>query len=666
MEWCSIAKSKILLIIWLLTLSFYTASCTSIHDFHTIWPWLYKSDGLYNVDIGVEVKKDSTGHNLFKGLVVLAIGDVDDNKHNDIITISDDQSTLTIFFYSEHAMDFKRYNSIDLNDCKAGAANVIPAPPYKIALVWTENHDYDYIKLLQDVSDSHSVLSTNLMSLKLEKGSQPMFIDLNSDSYTDIVFNTNSNSTDGIIKVSLYNYNSKLFETDTTNFFDDYVYENNIVGWKDITNELTLKLSSPHFSTLTDVNADWIADLYMTLKEGDSDTFGFMMIATRVRSGNKQSIKYWLVDEENLSNSSFTSPLFADFDNDGTVDKAFYNTSSNSIQIFYNERGSRGAGDSSLCRSIPTITGSSPSGLFKGYSIFSLKRDTIKINNADGLYTHPDLLFIPGQLRTGDIDVDGDADIIITIKTNDGTSKTLILVNKECPDESNWYRRTFDSDNDYSRISNYKNTKYGFLMDFDNDGVSDFVVITEDEEGNSSVLAFYNNYSRDSYYISASTYTHSTSSYGDKVHGINYRGIYTSLSDHKHAFMSQQLTRTSYAALQDTMGSYAIGRSNNYIEDFTLSYHHQKVDSDGEKSSLEIEKKVWTPIIPNSYLLIDIHDLDSGDWKIKLLINPTDSFLLVGIIVSLILTIMGGFIIYMHMQEKKEDKQHRNPNLDFF
>lgn len=207
---------------------------------------------------------------------------------------------------------------------------------------------------------------------------------------------------------------------------------------------------------------------------------------------------------------------------------------------------------------------------------------------------------------------------------------------------------------------------YGFVMDFDDNGRLDFVIIKRSADGISALQAFYNNYSRDSYYVTASTYTNSDSSYGFKGFGVSARGVYTTLSDNKQVFVSEQLTRSSYGALQNSLASYAIGRSNNYIEDFTVAYHNQKINDKDEKYSLEVEKKSWSPIIPNSHLLIDIHEMSSSSWGIKLLINPTDSFILVGVILTLILILIGGLIIYIHLKEKKEDEQSRNPQLDFF
>mmetsp|Transcript_19232 Transcript_19232/g.22256 ORF Transcript_19232/g.22256 Transcript_19232/m.22256 type:complete len:209 (-) Transcript_19232:21-647(-) len=207
---------------------------------------------------------------------------------------------------------------------------------------------------------------------------------------------------------------------------------------------------------------------------------------------------------------------------------------------------------------------------------------------------------------------------------------------------------------------------YGFFIDFDNNGRADFVVVIEEPTGKSSLVSYYNNFARDSYYISAAIYTSYSNAFGSQVYGASARGIYTTLSDKKYAFVANQITRTSFCNLQPPVAEYVIGRSNNYIEDFTVTYHNQEYNEFGEKIRLNVEQAAWSPIIPNSNLLIEINEPSSIDWTIQLLINPTDSFLLVGIILSLILILIGGIIIYIHLKEKKEDEESRNPQLDFF
>mmetsp|Transcript_19232 Transcript_19232/g.22258 ORF Transcript_19232/g.22258 Transcript_19232/m.22258 type:complete len:111 (-) Transcript_19232:1014-1346(-) len=109
-----------------------------------------------------------------------------------------------------------------------------------------------------------------------------------------------------------------------------------------------LNLSIPNFSSLVDMNSDCIADIYLNVKDETGAILGLNLIAARIRQGDTESLKYCLVGTDNISQSEFTSPVFADFNNDAAIDKGFYKHTTNSIYLFYNERGANSASDSNL------------------------------------------------------------------------------------------------------------------------------------------------------------------------------------------------------------------------------------------------------------------------------------------------------------------------------
>ena len=520
--------------------------------------------------------------------------------------------------------------------------------------------------------------SYDLSDFKIKKGFQPLFIDINSDTYVDLVYNQNTNSGDSDLRVSVYNVDTKDFETGTLGLLDTYSYENSAIGCQSIPNKQELILANPSFTSLVDVNSDCISDLYLHVFDDSGKNMGLMFLATRVKTNGEESLRYCLIDTDDLTGA--TSPTFADFDNDAAIDKALYNTQSNTIEVYYNQYKANSASSSNLCKSMPRIEDGESKTDFSKYLLFEGTPDVTALQEVQGLYSNPTVSsFIPGQLRVTDLDSNGYPDIIVTLQKTDSSIVTSILINTECNTEeaittntklstsaTDCKDRMFTSNNDYSSISENENVLYGFLLDFDDNGRMDIILVATGTQGTTNLISFYNNYARDSYYITATTYTTSNSQTGSKVYGVSYRGVYTTLKDSNRVFVSSQLSRTGYGALESPVSTYAIGRSNNYIEDFTAAYPVQKYTKAGGKDSLSQEISEWTPIIPNSHLLIDLSSKSSGKWGIKLLINPTDSFVLVGIILTLILIIIGGVIIYMHIQEKKEDEESRNPQLDFF
>lgn len=651
----------------------------TIKDFHSIWPWEYKGDGLYDLDIGINEGTDAANTTLSDGLIVIAVGDIDDNKHNDIISMSDDQMNVTINYFSTDSDKFGNQKFLPIGNCRASAAYVITNLDYRIALLCTENIEYEYVVLFKNDKEFTNIV---LSDFKLQKGSQPFFMDINSDTYVDLVFNDNSFTENYPIRVALYNTETRDFESTTLGLFDTYLYENITQGCLPVANKATLRLSRPSFSTLVDMNSDCVSDLYMTVDTGVGDLTGLSLIATRIETETQGFMRYCHVESDDLAGQTYTSPVFADFNNDAAMDKILYKTSTNAIHIFYNSLGANGSGSSNLCRSMPTLTNTEENSYFQNFTVYGGEPDITAIENVSGLYANPIVAsFIPGQLRVADLDSNGYPDIVTTFKDADGDPVTAVLINSECGSDVSYdikrnlasqtanqqcFDRTFDTSNDYSRVSEYGETMYIFLLDYDDNGRMDIGIVAIGDSNTTVLLAFYNNYAKDSYYVTAITYTQSGDSYGSKVYGVNYRGVYTTLHDSNKVFAINQLSRTAFGSLESPVAYYAIGRSNNYIEDFTLTYPIQKYTNEGSQDKLSVESRVWTPIIPNSHLMIDIHEKSDSNWSIQLLINPTDSFLLVGIILTFILMIIAGILVYIHIKEKKEDEESRNPQLDFF
>lgn len=90
-----------------------------------------------------------------------------------------------------------------------------------------------------------------------------------------------------------------------------------------------------------------------------------------------------------------------------------------------------------------------------------------------------------------------------------------------------------------------------------------------------------------------------------------------------------------------------VGRSNNYVETFTAAFSLA-----GTRSI-----RTWTPIIPNSQLIIFAENSDVNAWTLELFINPTKSLALIVVACLICLFIIGVVIIVLHIGEKSEDKK---------
>jgi integrin alpha FG-GAP repeat containing protein 1 len=193
-------------------------------------------------------------------------------------------------------------------------------------------------------------------------------------------------------------------------------------------------------------------------------------------------------------------------------------------------------------------------------------------------------------------------------------------------------------------------------VDIDEDGRIDLMVNKPDSTTYlTNLISIYNNYVKDTFFLKA-LMVNTLNQYGNAISGASYRIICTDLNDNKFVVISSQQTQSSYNALQMPYSYIGVGRSNNYIESFTAAY-----SIDGQRSI-----KVWTPIIPNSQLIIFAPEADTNNWSLELFINPTSSLALIVIACLICLVIIGIVIIILHIGERKEDQKNKQKAFDYF
>ena len=168
--------------------------------------------------------------------------------------------------------------------------------------------------------------------------------------------------------------------------------------------------------------------------------------------------------------------------------------------------------------------------------------------------------------------------------------------------------------------------------------------------GLSEIQVVYNNYVQDAFFIKALMLGG-----GEAVTGASYRLVVTDLYDNKFVVHSSQQTQSAYLALEMPYSYLGVGRSNNYVETFTAAL------SIGVARSV----RVWTPIIPNSQLIIFAPEGDQNAWTLELFINPTSSLVQIIIACLICLIIIGLVIIILHMGEKQEDKKNKQKAFDY-
>lgn len=138
--------------------------------------------------------------------------------------------------------------------------------------------------------------------------------------------------------------------------------------------------------------------------------------------------------------------------------------------------------------------------------------------------------------------------------------------------------------------------------------------------------------------------------FGANIAGATFRYIVTTLEDDKYVRVATQAPQTSYNSLELPYSHNGIGRSNNYLESFNVAYSH----SGGQN-----QVRVFTPIIPNSQLIITANDVFAKSWNLDLFVSPMEYLIVIVFAASAVLVVSGAVIILMHWQEKKEDNKNR-------
>jgi integrin alpha FG-GAP repeat containing protein 1 len=86
-----------------------------------------------------------------------------------------------------------------------------------------------------------------------------------------------------------------------------------------------------------------------------------------------------------------------------------------------------------------------------------------------------------------------------------------------------------------------------------------------------------------------------------------------------------------------------IGRSNNFIESFTVS---QAIN--GTRTM-----RMWTPIIPKSVLFVVLNNNNEAEtWSLDVLIKPNEKMIIIILVDAVFLLVLGLIIIILHLVEK--------------
>ena len=140
-------------------------------------------------------------------------------------------------------------------------------------------------------------------------------------------------------------------------------------------------------------------------------------------------------------------------------------------------------------------------------------------------------------------------------------------------------------------LAYYQNVRYATFFDLLEDNNIDILLVTDDGSGR-KIKAIYNNIDRGNFFLKARMVSDEATY--SAINEAAMRMVTTRLSDKKMVVQSGNSGQSAYHALQAPFNHVGIGKSNNFIEQFTIGVY-----ADGKRVL-----RTWTPIIPKSILFV--------------------------------------------------------------
>ncbi|KAJ2181703.1 hypothetical protein GGF45_001373 [Coemansia sp. RSA 551] len=407
--------------------------------------------------------------------------------------------------------------------------------------------------------------------------------------------------------------------------------------------------ASPHSSAFVDLNGDCLADLFI------------------VCQGNEE-YQIWLNSDTGFVYSqtgklpSSAGPVsFADMNADGSLDMVIPILNEPQIQIVYNQQRPLcvGARKQEGCRKFKHICEGDPDFSFSlpdahVIDISDMWHDEVLLDKIDDFEGQA----APPAVRIGDFNLDGYPDMAIVTKK--GKESRIRLLKSEpcdaCKAGKNKLldRRSYSSVVDgVAALEQFSRVQDVAFFDVDGTGNLDLLIYYIDKAGKKRASCVYNNFFTDAFFIKAMACpSDKVRSYSAHLPGPSFKYLLVSDTGKKHVAQSAQAPQTAYRALFTPYTVIGIGRTNNYIEDFSV----------GSTSPLGHHVKSFEGLIPNSQVVVFPVNTTS-DWRLELYMNRSES---TPYILATLLSTMGVLAITVFVLstlERKADMREKQRAL---
>ncbi|KAK3842740.1 MAG: hypothetical protein J3R72DRAFT_474554 [Linnemannia gamsii] len=586
----------------------------------------YPTSGLYNVDDNVHLGE-------VKGTVA-AFGDFNGDKFTDIITLSDDQTSFSIYLWDHAEWVFSLLPT--------ATVTIAQTPPFIITNIVPGdfNHDGKLDVLVMGQADPVGNPNGELMMRvylgNIDSGwnekfipvpsstaQQPITFDYNGDMRTDLLGYAAEGYQAGVSPLSVWrniyspaNPAGPIFEVVPMNF----------------TGEAgpACTLSEPHSSAFVDLNGDCLADIFLTCFDAAKNQHSYVVYVNNKDAGFSFGVSGLLPDGAG-------QVTFADIDGDGAVDMVVPACDAHNqcwIYVYYNQQIPLCTSkDQKDCRQVTNLCVADPG--------FSFSYDPDHNNTPGSLVRFPlanvfpegqrlllmDPAFkgkLPVSVHVGDYNLDGYPDLLVVSGTpgnNNRPSSATLFQSVLCTGEEGCLpsavtkkRRSFVKVTEGADALNLiQDVRAAAFLDLDEDGTVDIMLLRNtggQQAAGRAITMIHNNYFNDAFFLKtlasngvSPTWSgpHDTkpAKAGAKPFGVNYPGAtfkFTVLdtSGKKRANQVAQYPSSSYLGLSLPYSLFGLGRTNNYVEELFVGVTRNQPE----------HYTTYSGVIPNSQLII--------------------------------------------------------------
>lgn len=241
--------------------------------------------------------------------------------------------------------------------------------------------------------------------------------------------------------------------------------------------------------------------------------------------------------------------------------------------------------------------------------------------------------------RSGDFNLDGYPDLLVTLVRPGKTPRAILLENSEAG-------RKFTPR--WGLLSEWNTTSViaSAFYDVQEKGLLDILLVLEDGR----MAAYKNSLDYDTNFIKVMVLTgrcYANCSHGHVPYGTNLPGPSVSYRtiqlDEKQLAVAAQLSQSAYHSLQLPYTLFGLGRSPNFLEFLQVG--------------LDRVGRQWTQIIPNSQMII-IPTLDGqpASWLNKLFVTPSRAIVLSAAALAGFGILLAVAVLVLHCRERRADR----------